>query len=171
MHAIRGFALSLAAVAAVFTLGLGAAGQVAQEDPAAQFQLGTDFLESAYYRKALDAYDLALRSTDAALATRARKGKVRAALRIAEFDLAQAEAEALNVDAGADAEAQTLLGDALWANGLFGEADTAYREALTAAPGSSRAKFGACTVARHAKPTGRSAARGDGHCGGGAAGC
>ena len=142
MPAIRGFALSLAAVAAVFTLGLGAAGQVAQEDPAAQFQLGTDFLESAYYRKALDAYDLALRSTDAALATRARKGKVRAALRIAEFDLAQAEAEALNVDAGADAEAQTLLGDALWANGLFGEADTAYREALTAAPGSSRAKFG-----------------------------
>jgi len=142
MPAIRGFVLSLAAVAALCTLGLRAAGQVAQEDPAAQFQLATEFFDAARYREALGAYDLALRGNDAALATRARKGKVRAALRIAEFDLARAEAETLNVGASADAEAQTLLGDALWANGLFDEADTAYREALAAAPGSSRARFG-----------------------------
>lgn len=142
MPAIRGFVLSVAAVAAVFTLGLHAAGQVAQEDPAAQFQLATDHFESARYREALDAYDLAMRG-DAALVTRARKGKVRAALRIAEFDLALAEAETLNgAGAAADAEAQTLLGDALWANGLFDEADTAYRDALAATPGSSRARFG-----------------------------
>ncbi|MBI2827760.1 MAG: retroviral-like aspartic protease family protein [Acidobacteria bacterium] len=141
MPAIRGLVLSLAAVAAVFTLSLGAAGQ-AQEDSAAQFQAATEFFASARYREALDAYDLALQGNDAALVTRARKGKVRAALRIAEFDLARAEAETLNVDAEADAEAQTLLGDALWANGLFGEADTEYREALEETPGSSRARFG-----------------------------
>ena len=44
--------------------------------------------------------------------------------------------------APADPEAQTLYGDALWATGLFDEADTAYRAALVWAPGSSRARFG-----------------------------
>ena len=142
MPAIRGFVLSLAAVAAVSTLGLRAADQVAQEDPAAQLQLATEHFEAARYREALDAYDGAMRGTDAALATRARKGKVRAALRIAEFDLARAEAETLSSEAPADAEAQTLLGDALWANGLFDEADASYRGAIAGAPGSSRARFG-----------------------------
>ena len=142
MPAFRGFVLSLAAVAAVFTFGLRAAGQVAQEDPAAQFQLATDLFESAQYLEALDAYDRALRGDDAALSTRARKGKVRAALRIADFDLARAEAETLNLGETPDAEARTLLGDALWANGLFDEADTAYEKAFADAPESSRAQFG-----------------------------
>ncbi|MSO83231.1 MAG: tetratricopeptide repeat protein [Acidobacteria bacterium] len=142
MPAIRGFALSVAVVAVVFSLGLRAADQVTQQDPATQFQLATDLFESAHYREALDAYDLTLQGKDAALGMRARKGKVRAALRIAEFDLARAEAETLNIGEAPDAEAQTLLGDALWANGLFDEADTAYREALEEAPGSTRARFG-----------------------------
>ena len=142
MPAIRGFVLMPAAIAVVFTFGLRAAGQVAQEDPAAQFQIATEFFDSARYREALGAYDLALRGNDAALTTRAHKGKVRAALRIAEFNLALAEAETLNVGEPADAEAHTLLGDALWANALFDEADTAYREALEKTPGSSRARFG-----------------------------
>ena len=141
MPALRGFVLSLAAVAAVSSFGLRAAGRAAQEDPAAQFQIATDFFESARYRDALNAYDLALRGDDAALSTRARKGKVRAALRIAEFDVARAEAETLNVGEP-DTEARTLLGDALWANGLFDEADTAYEEALAEAPGSARGRFG-----------------------------
>ena len=142
MSALRVFVLSLAAVAAVSSFGLRAAGQAAQEDPASQYQLATDFYESARYRDALNAYDLALRGDDAALGTRARKGKVRAALRIAEFDVALAEAETLNIGETPDTEARTLLGDALWANGLFDEADTAYEEALAEAPGSSRARFG-----------------------------
>lgn len=142
MPALRAFVLSVAALTVVFTFGLRAAGQVALGDPAAQFQLATDFFESAQYHDALVAYDLALRGDDAALGTRARKGKVRAALRIAEFGLARAEAETLNVGETPDAEARTLLGDALWANGLFDEADTAYENALAEAPGSSRARFG-----------------------------
>ena len=104
MPAIRGVVLSLAAIAVLYTLGLRAADRVAQDDPAAQIQLATDHFEAARYREALDAYDAALRGTNAAIATRARKGKVRAALRIAEFDLARAEAETLNADAAADAE-------------------------------------------------------------------
>jgi Flp pilus assembly protein TadD len=140
--ALRGFVLSLAVIAAVSTFGIRAAGQSDPADPAAQFQLATDFYESARYREALGAYERALRGGDAALGTRARKGKVRTALRIAEFDLARAEAETLNTGEAPDAEAQSLLGDALWASGLFDEADAAYEGALAVAPESSRARFG-----------------------------
>ena len=142
MPVIRGFALSLAVVAALYTFSPRTAGQDAQADPAAQIQMANELFESARYQEALDAYNLAIQSSDTALVTRARKGKVRTALRVAEFDLARAEAETLNEDAGADAEAQTLLGDALWGNGLFDEADTAYRRALATEPESSRARFG-----------------------------
>src|SRR6185503_17554663 len=43
---------------------------------------------------------------------------------------------------GSDADALSLLGDALWANGLFDEADKAYDRALAMAPESARARFG-----------------------------
>ena len=36
----------------------------------------------------------------------------------------------------------SLLGDALWSNGLFDEADRAYERALAASPESPRARFG-----------------------------
>jgi Flp pilus assembly protein TadD/predicted aspartyl protease len=142
MPAIRGFVLTLAAIAAVFTLGPRASGQTAQADPAAQFQLATEHFDAARYREAMDAYDAAIAGRDAELATRARKGKIRAALRIAEFELARLEAETLVGAHEKDAEAHTLLGDAMWANGLFDESDAAYRQAIALAPESSRARFG-----------------------------
>ena len=140
--ALRGFALCLTAIAAVSTFGIRVDGQSDSADPAAQFQLATEFYESARYRDALGAYERAIRGGDAELESRARKGKVRAALRIAEFDLARTEAEALNIGAAPDAEAQALLGDALWGSGLFDEADAAYEGALAVEPQSSRARFG-----------------------------
>lgn len=142
MSFVRGFALSLAVVAAIYTLRVSVAGQQAQTDPATQLQLAADAFEAARYTDALNGYDAVIRAGDAEMAARARKGKVRTALRVAEFDLARAEAETLSSAAGADAEAKTLLGDALWANGLFDEADAAYRSALMEAPDSSRARFG-----------------------------
>jgi Flp pilus assembly protein TadD/predicted aspartyl protease len=142
MPAIRGFVLALAAIAAVFTLGPRAFGQAAQADPDAQFQLATEHFDAARYREAMDAYDAAIGGRDAGFATRARKGKIRAALRIAEFELGRLEAETLVSGDEKDAEARTLLGDALWANGLFDESDAAYRQAIALAPESSRAHFG-----------------------------
>ena len=56
--------------------------------------------------------------------------------------MARQEAEKLASVPGADAEALSLLGDALWSNGLFDEADRAYDRALAAAPESPRARFG-----------------------------
>lgn len=142
MPPIRRFVLSLAVVGALFTFGLRAAGQATPDDPAAQYQLATQLYDAARYREALGAYESASRSDDEALVARARKGKVRVALRIAEFELAWREAEQLNADSTADGEARTLLGDALWANGRFDEADAAYRRALDQAPGNTRARFG-----------------------------
>jgi Flp pilus assembly protein TadD/predicted aspartyl protease len=142
MSAFRGLVLLGAAAAAMFNLGIRAAGQQATpQDPAAQYQLANELYESARYREALGAYEQVAQAGDEGLAARARKGKVRAALRIAEFEMALREADLLNQNATADAEARTLHGDALWANGRFDEADAAYREALDKA-GSTRARFG-----------------------------
>ena len=142
MPAIRGFVLCLAAAAALFTFGPRALGQAALNDPAAQIQLATEHFDAARYREAMDAYDSAIRGADTDLALRARKGKIRAGLRIAEFELARLEAETLVTDTPRDPEARTLLGDAMWANGLFDESDASYREAIALAPESSRAHFG-----------------------------
>jgi hypothetical protein len=72
----------------------------------------------------------------------ARKARIRAALRTAEFDEARVEAERLKQDAPADSDAVTLYGDALWASGLFDEAEAAYGDALSRAPQSPRARYG-----------------------------
>jgi Flp pilus assembly protein TadD len=130
------------ALAAACTLGVRASSQIQAEDAAIQLQIGTVLVGEMRYREALDAFDRAIRADDAALVVRARKEKIRAALRIAEFDLARSEGEALTAGDNPDAEARTLYADALWARGLFDEADTEYRRAEQLAPGSSRVRFG-----------------------------
>src|SRR5687768_18541832 len=72
----------------------------------------------------------------------ARKGKIRTSLKVAEFGLARQEAEKLAGTLTGDADAQALLGDALWSNGLFDEADKAYERALSISPEFPRARFG-----------------------------
>ena len=111
-------------------------------DAELQFQVGSLLFEETRYREALDAFDRATRTDDVDLAIRARKGKIRSALRLAEFVLARGEAEALRTQAPDDAEALSMHGDALWAVGLFDEADAAYLEAVQKEPQSSRARFG-----------------------------
>src|SRR5688572_14544517 len=133
------------AVACVSTLLLGCtlvARAAADGDADLQFQLGTLLFEETRYQEALRAFDRAMQTDDRGLALRARKGKVRSALRVAEFALARREAEALRTMPGTDAEALTLYGDAIWSAGLFDEADRAYRDAVAAAPESARARFG-----------------------------
>ena len=107
-----------------------------------QFQLGSLLFDETRYREALDAFDRAIRGDDPALTLRARKGKVRSALRIAEFAMARTEAETLRDQAPGDAEALSLYGDALWAFGLFDQADQIYVQALERDPVSPRARFG-----------------------------
>jgi tetratricopeptide (TPR) repeat protein len=107
-----------------------------------QFQLGNLLTEETRFREALEAYNRALQTEDHDLQVRARAGKVKTALRIAEFDLAQKEGELLRASAPSDPEALALYADSLWSGGLFDEADAVYRDALSMNKESPRARFG-----------------------------
>jgi predicted aspartyl protease/Tfp pilus assembly protein PilF len=130
-----------AALAAALTLGLDAATPSPQETEL-QLQLATQLFAEARHAEAFEAFDKALATDDAALALRARKGKVRAALRIGEFSVARREGETLRAAGARDPEVVTLYGDSLWAMGLFDEGEAQYREALVLNPGSARARLG-----------------------------
>jgi predicted aspartyl protease/Flp pilus assembly protein TadD len=125
------------------SLALLASDPIPTHDAELQFQLGTVFFDDTKYYEAMDAFRRAEKlTTDRALALRARKGRVRSALRVAEFTTARAEAELLRKDAPRDAEVLALSGDSLWAAGLFDESDESYRDALAVNAESSRARFG-----------------------------
>jgi Flp pilus assembly protein TadD/predicted aspartyl protease len=132
-------ALTAASIVAACTLAMRAD---TKGDAELQFQLANLLFDETRYREALGAFDKTMEVGEPALVHRARKGKVRAALRIAEFVVAREEAERLREDGIPDSEALTLYGDALWSSGLFDESDRAYRDALGLAPASSRARFG-----------------------------
>jgi len=124
----------------------------ADTDADLQLQLATLLYDETRYQEALQAFDQAARTDDPLIAVRARKGSVRTSLKVAEFGRARREAETLRKIAPGDPEAVALYGDALWSAGLFDEADRAYRDGLTQAPESSRARFG---VARSLAATSR----------------
>ena len=105
-------------------------------------QLGGLLFEETRYHEALQAFDRALQSPDPELAMRARKGKIRSALRVAEFAVARTEAQRLTEGANRDPESLALYGDALWAAGLFDEGEQAYRDAIAINPESARGRFG-----------------------------
>lgn len=129
-------------VAVTCALALSVSGQIPAADAELQLQLANLLIEETRYLEALEAFDRATRASDPALAVRARKGRVKTALRLAEFDLALEEAARLESDAPSDAEALSLHGDALWSGGLFDEAETKYEQAVAVGPESSRAQFG-----------------------------
>jgi tetratricopeptide (TPR) repeat protein len=124
------------------TLVIHADDKIAAGNAELQFQLGNLLTEETRFREALDAYNRALQTDDHDLQVRARAGKVKTALRIAEFDLAQKEGELLRAAAPGDPEALALYADSLWSAGLFDEADEVYRGALSINKESSRARFG-----------------------------
>ena len=111
-------------------------------DPQLQYERAAILFGEGRYAEALRAFDEAARGDDAVLAVRARKGKVRSALRIAEFDAAHRAARDLVRDRADDPESLALLGDAQWAMGLFDEAEAAYARAVVLNPGAPRPRFG-----------------------------
>ena len=131
-----------AAAVAAGTLAIHADDKITAGNAELQFQLGNLLTEETRFREALDAYNRALQTEDHDLQVRARAGKVKTALRIAEFDLAQKEGELLRAAAPSDPEALSLYADSLWSAGLFDEAEEVYRQALSMNKESSRARFG-----------------------------
>jgi len=109
---------------------------------AVQLQLGDEFYAEGRYRDALDAYQKALAAVGPDDVRTARSGVVQSALRVAEFDLARREAEALVKSAPLAPQARALYGDALWAAGLFDEAEAQYKDALAASSDLARGHQG-----------------------------
>ena len=119
--------------------------QAPSSDPQRSYERAVSAFADGRYTEALAGFDDAARTAaggDGELAVRARKGGVRAALRIAEFDRAWREARALAEARTSDPEAQALRGDAEWAMGLFDEAEAAYERAAVLDPAGARARFG-----------------------------
>src|SRR5688500_12975220 len=113
----RPFRRVLTAAAIVAACSLAARADVASEDAELQYQLATLLFEETRYPEAMRAYDTAAQAADPALARRARMGKVRTALRLAEFGIARQEAERLRADSATDPETLALYGDSLWSSG------------------------------------------------------
>ena len=90
------------AVALACVAGWSATGQIPAADAELQYQLGNLLSEETRYHEALEAYEKASGAADPSLAMRARKGRVRTALRLAEFGAAK----------GALTEADATLKDA-----------------------------------------------------------
>ena len=107
-----------------------------------QLQLGHLFFDDGRYSDSLEAYQKALTIQDAARLREARSGVIKSALRVAAFDVARREADALIKSWPRDPETMSLTGDALWASGLFEEAETRYRDALAMVPGQARGHHG-----------------------------
>jgi Flp pilus assembly protein TadD/predicted aspartyl protease len=107
-----------------------------------QLQLGRLFFEDGRYGDSLEAYQKALVIDDAARVREARSGVIQAALRIAQFDIARREADKLLKASPRDAEALSLYADALWASGLFEDAEATYRDVLARAPEHARGHHG-----------------------------
>ncbi len=128
-------------VGAVLVAGALAAAQTGG-DPGQQYQRGTGLYDDARYDEALTAFAEAVRTQDPALGLLARKGLVRSALRVAQFGLALEQADELRALVPDDVDALTLHADALWAAGLFDEAERDYADGVVRDPVSTRARFG-----------------------------
>src|SRR6266852_3285259 len=107
-----------------------------------QLQLGNEFFAEGRYQDALQAYQRALTASVPADVREARAGLVQAALRVADFDLARVQADALVKSAPLDPGTLALGADALWASGLFEEAEARYRDALSTTPDLARGHHG-----------------------------
>src|SRR5262249_45712773 len=82
-----------------------------------QLQLGDLLFQEGKYPDSLHAYRNALKAAPSDLLRRSRVGVIASALRVAEFDLARAEAEKLYQADPKSPESMSLYGDALWSSG------------------------------------------------------
>lgn len=113
--------------AILLTLNLSAQEPPSQED---QLSRGDALMSRLQYEDAYVAYRSLRDSPEAQTRVKAGTGMVRALLRLSLFAEAAREAAAVASRDGALAPALALHGDALWASGLFEEAERRYEDAL-----------------------------------------
>ncbi len=136
--------LALAAGLAASAFGLATSADVTPQSLSAeiQLQLGSQLLQEGRYVESLEAYELAAEAVAPGEGRTAYAGIVQSALRIAMFDKARHAGEQLSRVAPRDPEALALYGDALWASGLFQEAEAQYDAALAIEPELARGRHG-----------------------------
>ena len=95
------------------------------------------------YWESIVAYERAKEGARPVQLVRATRGLLRSLLQVAEFARAYQEAEILaEIAAPEDAASRVLYADALWASGLFAEAEATYRDILAIEPGHGGARHG-----------------------------
>jgi predicted aspartyl protease/Flp pilus assembly protein TadD len=117
-----------------------------ERTPEVYLQLGDLLFDESRYRDAADAYRRAKQANDEEVGYRALNGLVRSLLRSADFSGARVEAESLVTARPRSADALALFGDALWAVGLFPEAEGRYRDAIAIEHTHGRAHHGLARV-------------------------
>ncbi|MFN8060617.1 MAG: aspartyl protease family protein [Vicinamibacterales bacterium] len=97
-----------------------------------QFQLADQLAAESRYSEAIEVYESVKQSAgDTSERFRAGAGIVRAYLRLAEFERARSAAAELTQVAPQRADGVSLFGEALWASGLFDEAEATFKKAQT----------------------------------------
>jgi tetratricopeptide (TPR) repeat protein len=139
----RGFSVFVAAAAVVgASFVMRADSTPSSQASEIELQLGDVLSSEGRFLDALEAYKSALKSAPPDAVRRPRIGVINAALRVAEFDLAKQEAEALQQTDPTNPQSMTLYADALWSSGLFQEAENLYERALTGTPSLARGHHG-----------------------------
>jgi predicted aspartyl protease/Flp pilus assembly protein TadD len=136
--AIRVVAASALVVAASLVIRADAISQASE----VQLQLGNLLYSEGRYLDSLEAYKNSLKNASSDNQRAPRIGVIASALRVAEFDLARVEAEKLAKADPTTPDSISLYGDALWASGLFDEAESRYRDALAKVPDLARGHHG-----------------------------
>ncbi len=139
-------ASALVTAFAVLAVAIGLAAYSPGSDPDVQLQMGRFLFSQGLFSDALVAFQEAMKSEDAQIQLAARKGVVQSALRVASFRQAREEAVTLKSLRPRDSETLSLFGDAMWASGLFSDAEEAYKDALALAPKDARALNGLARV-------------------------
>lgn len=97
-------------------------------------QFGDLLFSEGRYTEARRAYEAARETDEVPVRQLATRGMIRSALRLGAFTQAMTMATELREEAPADAAVLALYGDALWASGLFADAEAVYHDALELSP-------------------------------------
>ena len=93
-------------------------------------QFGDLLFSEGRYTEAGRAYEAARETDDASLRQEASKGLIRVSLRVGSFNQAMTTATELREEVPGDVAILALYGDALWASGLFTDAEEVFAEAM-----------------------------------------
>lgn len=132
----------------VLALAAGLSGvMTAQSTPSSarselQLELGDLLRDDRRYWESILPYERAKEGATLAQLERASAGLVYVLLRVGEFHAVREEAEFLASLEPTDPEILSLYGDALWAAGMFPEADRVYRDLLVSSPSSAGGRHG-----------------------------